>query len=157
MRDFSDESRKSFSSESESESIDDDAQKYIALVLSLNSIMPSTIFVKSIEDNVSIRDFEYVQHIKSGGFGEVFLAMKKTTADIVAIKKINYKYLEKKNLFKFITIESEILNNIDNSYMVRCYYSFTDFKYIYFVMEYLSGGDLELYLKKGKFKYEVAF
>ena len=104
---------------------------------------------------ISIDDFEKIQHIKSGGFGEVFLAKKISTSDIVAIKKINFRRLAKKNLFKFVLSETEILSNLDNSYQVRCYYSFTDSKYIYFVMEYLGGGDLELYLKKGKFKEEV--
>lgn len=110
---------------------------------------------KNTNIKISIDHFEKIQHIKSGGFGEVFLAKKKSTGDIVAIKKINFRKLAKKNLFKFVLSETEILNNLDNSYQVRCYFSFTDSKYIYFVMEYLSGGDLELYLRKGKFKEEV--
>ena len=57
--------------------------------------------------NITIDDFDIIEVISQGGFGIVFLAKKKTTGDIFAIKKINIKYLEKKNWSKFIKNEQK--------------------------------------------------
>lgn len=100
--------------------------------------------------NITIDDFDIIEVISQGGFGIVFLAKKKTTGDIFAIKKINIKYLEKKNWSKFIKNEQMILNHVNNDFIVKCYYSFSDGENIYFVMEYLNGGDLSHLLSKFK-------
>jgi len=42
------------------------------------------------------------------------------------------------------------LNNINNEFLVKCYYSFSDNEYIYFVMEYLNGGDLSFFFNSFK-------
>lgn len=98
--------------------------------------------------NISIDDFEIVEVLSEGGFGKVYLAKKKTTNDTFAVKKINFNYLEKKNWSNFIENEKMILNSVSNDYIVKCYYSFSDNESIYFVMEYLNGGDLSHLLSK---------
>jgi len=96
---------------------------------------------------VTLDDFEQIEIISQGGFGRVYLAKKKTTNDYYAIKKIYLKYLEKKNLFNLVINETSILNNINNDYVVKCYYSFSDKDFICFVMEFLNGGDLSNLLR----------
>lgn len=98
--------------------------------------------------SISISDFEIIETISEGGYGRVYLSRKKTTGDIFAVKKINKQYLMEKNLYDLIENEKEILNNISNDYVVKCFYSFDDEFFIYFVMEYLNGGDLSFILSK---------
>ncbi len=104
---------------------------------------------EEIEKNkaVTLDDFEQIEIISQGGFGRVYLAKKKTTNDYYAIKKIYLKYLEKKNLFNLLINETSILNNINNDFVVKCYYSFSDKDFICFVMEFLNGGDLSNLLR----------
>ncbi len=140
------------------DSSSDSSQDVGTLVEKINDIFYTTNyteFSKATETkeeidlkNISIDDFEVIETVSEGGFGKVFLAKKKTTTDIFAIKKININYLEKKNWLKFIENEKMILNTVNNVYIVKCYYSFSDGDNIYFVMEYLNGGDLSHLLSK---------
>lgn len=98
--------------------------------------------------NITINDFEILEVLSEGGYGKVYLAKKKATEDLYAIKKINKHYLRQKNLYNFVENEKAILNNINNDYVVKCYYSFSDTNYLYFVMEFLNGGDLSFILNK---------
>ena len=91
---------------------------------------------------MSFSEFEIIDTISQGGFGRVYLVKKKSTNDYFALKKIYKSYIKKKNLFNLVENEKTILNNINNDFVVKCFYSFSDEEYIYFVMEYLNGGDL---------------
>jgi serine/threonine protein kinase len=106
------------------------------------------VMLTNPEETSKITDFEILEILSQGGYGRVYLVKKKTTGDIFALKKINKLYLKKKNLFNFIENEKNILNNINNDYVVKCYFSFSDEFNIYFVMEYLNGGDLSFILNK---------
>ena len=140
------------------DSSNDSSQDVGTLVEKINEIFYTTNYIEFSNANetkeeidlksISIEDFEVIETLSEGGFGKVFLAKKKTTTDIFAIKKININYLEKKNCLKFIENEKKILNIVNNDYIVKCYYSFSDGDSIYFVMEYLNGGDLSHLLSK---------
>lgn len=66
------------------------------------------------------------------------------------------------NLFNLVEKEKTILNNINNDFVVKCYYSFSDRDYIFFVMEFLNGGDLSNFfnyyerLSENEVKYYAA-
>jgi serine/threonine protein kinase len=133
---------------------DEDTLDDIDMINKLNDILLRSEKVKEdieIEaKQVSINDFEIIDVISEGGYGLVYLAKKKTTNDSYAIKKINKLYLKKKNLYNFIENEKAILTNLNNDYVVKCYYTFSDRTSIYFVMEYLNGGDMSYMLSKFK-------
>ena len=87
---------------------------------------------------------------------------KKSTNDYFALKKIYKSYIKKMNLFNLVEKEKTILNNINNDFVVKCYYSFSDRDYIFFVMEFLNGGDLSNFfnyyerLSENEVKYYAA-
>ena len=43
---------------------------------------------------------------------------------------------------QFVKNERDILNQLDNEFVVRGVYTFQTKKYLYMVMEYMPGGDL---------------
>lgn len=62
-----------------------------------------------------------------------------------------------KNVQDFVMNERDILNSIDNNFIVRGIYTFQSRKYLYMVMEYMKGGDFDTLLEKvGSFNYERA-
>lgn len=91
---------------------------------------------------VTISDFLFVKRISSGAFARVFLARKKKTGDIYAIKVIPKSSLTLKNQVKRIMAEKDILLQFSNPYIVSFYYSIIGENNLYLVMEYLPGGDL---------------
>lgn len=54
----------------------------------------------------------------------------------------------KRNQFAHVKAERDILAEADNEWIVKLYYSFQDEKNLYFVMEYIPGGDLMALLIK---------
>ena len=107
--------------------------------------------------NVAIQDFILLKTISSGAYGKVVLARKKKTNDIFAIKVLDKAVMVEKNVQDFVMNERNILNSIDNDFIVRGIYTFQSRKYLYMVMEYMKGGDFGSLLERvGCFNYERA-
>ncbi|KAJ9676733.1 hypothetical protein PVL29_021979 [Vitis rotundifolia] len=118
--------------------IDEDAPLEDDVVRSLRT---SPIHSTS-KDRTSIDDFEIIKPISRGAFGRVFLAKKRTTGDLFAIKVLKKADMIRKNAVESILAERDILISVRNPFVVRFFYSFTCRENLYLVMEYLNGGDL---------------
>ncbi|KAK4837428.1 hypothetical protein QYF36_005327 [Acer negundo] len=121
----------------EDSSIDDDT---------IRSLRTSPINQCS-KDRTSIEDFEIMKPISQGAFGRVFLARKRATGDLFAIKVLKKADTIRKNAVESILAERNILISVRNPFVVRFFYSFTCRENLYLVMEYLNGGDLYSLLK----------
>ncbi|KAI3808872.1 hypothetical protein L1987_24835 [Smallanthus sonchifolius] len=99
------------------------------------------------KDRTSIEDFEIIKPISRGAFGRVFLARKRATGDVFAIKVLKKADMIRKNAVQSILAERDILISARNPFVVRFFYSFTCRENLYLVMEYLNGGDLFSLLK----------
>ncbi|GKV46816.1 hypothetical protein SLEP1_g53779 [Rubroshorea leprosula] len=117
--------------------IDEDAPLEDDVVRSLR-----TSPMHSSKDRTSIDDFEIIKPISRGAFGRVFLAKKRTTGDLFAIKVLKKADMVRKNAVESILAERDILISVRNPFVVRFFYSFTCRENLYLVMEYLNGGDL---------------
>eukprot|EP00005_Dracoamoeba_jomungandri_P000573 CAMPEP_0174253590 /NCGR_PEP_ID=MMETSP0439-20130205/2960_1 /TAXON_ID=0 /ORGANISM="Stereomyxa ramosa, Strain Chinc5" /LENGTH=1854 /DNA_ID=CAMNT_0015334699 /DNA_START=66 /DNA_END=5630 /DNA_ORIENTATION=- len=90
----------------------------------------------------TIQDFERIKLISRGAFGKVFLARKKKTGDIYAIKILKKEDMIRKNMVDHVMAERDIMASTKNPFIVRLYYAFQSDRYLYLVMEYMPGGDL---------------
>ncbi|KAH6765050.1 Protein kinase superfamily protein [Perilla frutescens var. frutescens] len=100
------------------------------------------------KDRTSIDDFDIIKPISRGAYGKVFLARKRATGDLFAIKVLKKLDMLRKNDVDRILAERNILITVRNPFVVRFFYSFTSRDNLYLVMEYLNGGDLYSLLKK---------
>ena len=90
----------------------------------------------------SIRDFEILKPVSRGAFGKVYLAKKKVTGDLFAIKILKKADMIRKNMVSQVLAERKVLALSKNPFVVRLYFAFQSKEYLYLVMEYLIGGDL---------------
>ena len=90
----------------------------------------------------SMNDFELIIPLAKGGFGSVSLYKKISTGDYYAIKTVDVENMNNQNLTENLKTETAILNQIKSNYVVNCYYIFFDNNKLYFVMDYMPGGDL---------------
>jgi serine/threonine protein kinase len=90
----------------------------------------------------TIADFEFIKRISSGAYARVFLARKRRTGDIYAIKVIPKSGLSQKNEVRRVLAEKDILLTIHSPSMIKFFYSVIGEHNLYLVMEYLPGGDL---------------
>ena len=76
-----------------------------------------------IKNFVTVADFDFIKRISSGAYARVFLAKKKTTNDIYAIKVISKNDVLQKNHVKRVMMERDILLQFNNPYIVNfCMY-----------------------------------
>ncbi|KAJ2524106.1 hypothetical protein GGI11_001048 [Coemansia sp. RSA 2049] len=90
----------------------------------------------------SIDDFDFVKPISRGAFGRVYLARKKATKDLFAIKVMRKKDMINKNMVTQALAERRALSLLSTDWVVQLYYAFHSSKHLFLVMEYLLGGDL---------------
>ncbi|KAJ6387362.1 hypothetical protein OIU78_017143 [Salix suchowensis] len=81
--------------------------------------------IHSSKDRTSIDDFEIIKPISRGAFGRVFLAKKRATGDLFAIKVLKKADMIRKNAVESILAERDILISVRNPFVVRFFYSFT--------------------------------
>uniref|UniRef100_A0A8D0EJG2 non-specific serine/threonine protein kinase n=1 Tax=Strix occidentalis caurina TaxID=311401 RepID=A0A8D0EJG2_STROC len=77
-----------------------------------------------------------------GAFGEVCLACKVDTHALYAMKTLRKKDVLNRNQVAHVKAERDILAEADNEWVVKLYYSFQDKENLYFVMDYIPGGDM---------------
>ncbi|KJZ75761.1 hypothetical protein HIM_04918 [Hirsutella minnesotensis 3608] len=91
-------------------------------------------------------DFQILTQVGQGGYGQVFLAQKKDTREVCALKVMSKKLLFKLDEVRHVLTERDILTSAQSDWLVRLLYSFQDDKSIYLAMEYVPGGDFRTLL-----------
>lgn len=101
--------------------------------------------------------FVKIKPIGLGAFGEVTLVRKIDTNHLYAMKTLRKADVLKRNQVAHVKAERDILAEADNEWVVKLYYSFQDSDILYFVMDYIPGGDLmSLLIKLGIFEEPLA-
>ncbi|EYB92813.1 hypothetical protein Y032_0189g1172 [Ancylostoma ceylanicum] len=121
--------------------------------------------------------FEVLQHIGVGAFGRVSLVKKKDSGQVYAMKSLLKKDVIMKQQVKLclflgsvvspvslfwlqaahVKAERDILAEADSPWIVKLFFSFQDDRCLYFVMEYVPGGDMmQLLINKGIFEEKLA-
>jgi serine/threonine protein kinase len=91
--------------------------------------------------SVSIDDFKMLKPISKGGYGTVFLASKRATGDLYAIKMMKKEDLVHKNVVEQVLAERDIMASSNNPFVVKLFYALETETHLYLVMEFIIGGD----------------
>jgi len=101
--------------------------------------------------------FKKLKTIGIGAFGEVALVRKVDSRQLCAMKTLRKLEVLKRNQVAHVKAERDILAEAECEWVVKLYYSFQDRDNLYFVMEYIPGGDLmSLLIKFGIFNEPLA-
>ncbi|EDV23199.1 uncharacterized protein TRIADDRAFT_27989, partial [Trichoplax adhaerens] len=94
-------------------------------------------------------DFYFLKIIGKGSFGKVLLARHKKENKYYAVKVLQKKLIVKRNEAKHIMAERNVLlKNIKHPFLVGLHYSFQTRDKLYFVLDYVNGGELFFHLQK---------
>ncbi|KAK2733673.1 hypothetical protein FQN55_003180 [Onygenales sp. PD_40] len=91
-------------------------------------------------------DFQILTQVGQGGYGQVYLAQKKDTREVCALKVMSKKLLFKLDEIRHILTERDILTAAKSEWLVKLLYAFQDEDQIYLAMEYVPGGDFRTLL-----------
>ncbi|KAE9550466.1 hypothetical protein FO519_006331 [Halicephalobus sp. NKZ332] len=101
--------------------------------------------------------FDIIKRIGVGAFGKVALVRKKDTNQIYAMKILSKEDVIQKQQAAHVKAERDILAEANSPWIVKLYFSFQDSRNLYFIMEYVPGGDMmQLLILKGVFKESLA-
>jgi serum/glucocorticoid-regulated kinase 3 len=97
-------------------------------------------------------DFEFLKVIGKGSFGKVYSARHKAEDTIYAVKVLNKKMIIKRNEKNHIMSERNVLlKNLNHPFLVGLHYSFQSREKLYFVLDYVNGGELFFHLQKERY------
>ena len=98
------------------------------------------------ETNLSFYKFGRI--IGKGAFGKVNLGLNLLTGRIVAIKSFNKQNIISEISKRKILYETNLMRNLHHKSIVKILETFESEKYILIIMEYISGGNLQNFVKK---------
>ncbi|XP_024282546.1 serine/threonine-protein kinase Sgk2 isoform X3 [Oncorhynchus tshawytscha] len=94
-------------------------------------------------------DFEILAIIGKGTFGKVLLAKLKSDNKFYAVKVLQKKIILRKKEQKNIMAERNVLlKSMKHPFLVGLHYSFQTPEKLYFVMDYVNGGELFYHLQR---------
>lgn len=101
-----------------------------------------------VNKKIGLNDFELIKVIGRGSFGKVYMCKRNGTDNYYAMKKLRKDVVAKRNLFIKTQAERDILEKIDSPFIVKLHYAFQTPAKLYFVMDFLNGGELFHHLRK---------
>ncbi|KAJ1559844.1 hypothetical protein HK405_009131 [Cladochytrium tenue] len=91
--------------------------------------------------------FEVLRQVGQGGYGQVFLARKRDSRELCALKRMSKHQLLRMREEHHALAERDVLTRSDNSpWLVKLLYAFQDTEHVYLAMEYVPGGDMRTLL-----------
>ena len=105
---------------------------------------------KNQGEDICIDDFELLKILGKGAFGKVILAQMKSNKNVYAIKVLNKKFIVEENQLDHTKAEKMILTHINHPFLVGLDYAFQTDDKLYFVLQFMKGGELFQHLRKAK-------
>ncbi|XP_069477236.1 serine/threonine-protein kinase Sgk3 [Ambystoma mexicanum] len=94
-------------------------------------------------------DFDFLQVIGKGSFGKVLLAKRKLDRKYYAVKVLQKRIVLNRKEQKHIMAERNVLlKNVQHPFLVGLHYSFQTSEKLYFVLDFVNGGELFFHLQR---------
>ena len=108
------------------------------------------MFKRDTNVDINLKDFEIKKMIGKGTFGKVYLVQCRKNKQFYAMKCIRKDIIIENEQFENIKLEKDILFNIDHPFIVGMEFVYQNEFRIYFLMNFIKGGELFRHLVKVK-------
>uniref|UniRef100_A0A6G1SIK0 non-specific serine/threonine protein kinase n=1 Tax=Aceria tosichella TaxID=561515 RepID=A0A6G1SIK0_9ACAR len=101
-----------------------------------------TRYLRDMRVRLGPKDFIELKKLGQGYIGYVTLVQKVGTEELYAMKMLRKSQVFRQNHEAHVMAERDILAEADNEWIVKLYHSFQDKLYLYFILEFIPGGDM---------------
>lgn len=109
----------------------------------------NVIMDKTIRNKISLDDFQIIKTLGKGSFGKVLLVKCTLYGEkYYAMKVLKKSMLKDKKQKMHTKTEREILEKIRHPFIVSLYFAFQTPEKLFFITEFISGGEIFYHLKK---------
>lgn len=98
------------------------------------------------QEKLTKDDFEMLQVLGKGSFAQVLLAKRLSSGQIFAIKVVTKQGLLDHKRVNDVFTERNVLMRANHPYLLKLHNTFQSEHKLYFVMDYMPGGDLDKYM-----------
>jgi len=125
------------------------------LIDNVNRSISQSSGITQITDNhpsakINFNEFEPLALLGRGTFGKVILVRRKKDNKLYAIKVLKKSKIKYQNQIDHTKTERKILERINHPFIAHLSFAFQDPKKLYFVTEYMAGGELFYHLRKSR-------
>ena len=117
--------------------------------LSDNSL--ESIIIKENENqnpNATLEDFSPLKVLGRGSFGKVVLVRLEKTKKLYAMKILKKELVIKRKQVNHTMTERSLLEKLNHPFIVKLFYAFQDKTKLYFITEFMQGGELFFHLRR---------
>ena len=93
-------------------------------------------------------DFEALQLLGKGSFGEVYLVQKVDTLKLYAMKVLPKDKILSQNLVRYAMTERNVLSYVKHPFIVALQFAFQTSEKLFLILDYCPGGDLAHHLQQ---------
>ena len=107
-------------------------------------------------DNINVgnksEDFEILQILGIGGYGEVFKVISKLNNKVYAMKKLDLNEIKKRSpeAYRLALNETTFLEGLSHPHIIKYYKSFKEENFLYIIIEFAENGDLSTFIESHK-------
>lgn len=102
------------------------------------------------KQKMELKDLSLLRTLGTGSFGRVHLIQKKNGNQYYAMKVMKKTEVVRLKQVEHTMNEKKILDEINHPFLVNLIGSFQDSANLYFVLEYVSGGELFSFLRRSQ-------